>query len=182
MKNVSGESEEGVYFIVAKESFEQISPKYGCTSHNSVTSNRTITLLVTVSKLILNLYMFLTAGNARKATSNKIGQLPDDFFSEFAEIKFLDIVGTRVNVWPNFTSAHNLIILHAFDVALKSTSAPENIGNTVVVLISTVRAGFLTTSSTSALILTIIHSFVKSSRVENSTSYNVASCRNKYPQ
>ena len=52
--------------------------------------------------------------------------------------------------------------------------------DSLVVLISAARAGFLTTSSTSVLILTIIHPFVKSSRVDNSTSQDVASCRNEY--
>ena len=80
-------------------------------------------------KLILYLYVFHIVGNARKATSNKIGQLPDDFFLEFTEIQFLDIQGTHINVWPNFTSANKLTTLYAADVALTSVNAPEEIGN-----------------------------------------------------
>ena len=40
----------------------------------------------------------------------------------------------------------------------------------MVVLISTARGGFWTKSSHSTLILTIMQSFIKKSRVENSTS------------
>ena len=64
----------------------------------------------------------------------------------------------------------NALLLHFFEKFLLS----------MVVLISAARAGFLTTPSTSVLILTIIHSFVKSSRVDNFTSQDVASCRNEY--
>ena len=80
-------------------------------------------------KFILYLYVFVIVGSTRRATSNKIGQLPHDFFREFTEIQFLDIQGTHINVWPNFTLANKLTTLYAADVALTSANAPEEIGN-----------------------------------------------------
>ena len=71
----------------------------------------------------------VTGGNDKKSTSNKIGKLSDDFFSEFMEIKVLSVDGTHISVWPIFTSAQDLVSFSGFNVRLISAIAPANLGN-----------------------------------------------------
>ena len=76
-----------------------------------------------------NILSPVTGGNDKKSTSNKIGKLSDDFFSEFTEIKELNVEGTHINVWPIFTSAHDLVSFSGYNVRLQSATAPANLGN-----------------------------------------------------
>ena len=58
---------------------------------------------------------------------NPIGQLPDDFFSEFTKIKDINLDDTHLNVWPNFQEAHELITFKGNDLFLNN-DAPDNLG------------------------------------------------------
>ena len=62
--------------------------------------------------------------------SNRIGQLPDDFFAEFTSIKEINLHDTRITIWPNFQQAHKLVIFNGWSASLHS-NAPSNLSEII---------------------------------------------------